>query len=68
MKESHEKAMEDMAAAVEMKEQMHVQAMNDLERKYLTDKANLQKVGNTGRGVWQCRKCEVETLMWQLHK
>lgn len=33
-----------MAAAVEAKEQAHVQEMNDLERKFLTDKGNLQKV------------------------
>lgn len=36
--------MEDMAAAVEAKEQAHAQEMIDLERKLLTDKGNLQKV------------------------
>lgn len=36
--------MEDMAAAVEAKERAHAQAMNDLERKFLTEKGNLQKV------------------------
>lgn len=36
--------MEGMAAAVEAKEQAHVQEMNNLERKFLTDKGNLQKV------------------------
>lgn len=33
-----------MAAAVEAKERAHAQGMNDLERKFLTEKGNLQKV------------------------
>lgn len=43
--------MEDMAAAVEAKEQAHAQELIDLERKLLTDKGNLQKVmkHDTGR-------------------
>lgn len=44
MRDSHNKAMEDMAAAVEAKAQAHTQEMIDLERKLLTDKGNLQKV------------------------
>lgn len=44
LRDSHDKAMEDMAAAVEAKERAHVEAMNDLERKFLTEKGNLQKV------------------------
>ena len=44
MRDSHNKAMEDMAATVETKEQVHAQQMIDLERKLLTDKGNLQKV------------------------
>lgn len=44
MRDSHNKAMEDMAAAVEAKEQAHSQELIDLERKLLTDKGNLQKV------------------------
>lgn len=44
LKDSHDKAMEDMENAVEAKEQAHVQEMIDLERKLLTDKGNLQKV------------------------
>lgn len=44
LRDSHNKAMEDMAAAVEAKEQAHAQEMIDLERKLLTDKGNLQKV------------------------
>eukprot|EP00903_Cladosiphon_okamuranus_P009004 g8613.t1 len=43
LRDSHNKAMEDMAAAVEAKEQAHAQEMIDLERKLLTDKGNLQK-------------------------
>lgn len=44
LRDSHNKAMEDMAAAVEAKEQAHAQEMIDLERKLLTDKGNMQKV------------------------
>ncbi|CAM9681580.1 unnamed protein product [Pylaiella littoralis] len=43
LRDSHNKAMEDMAAAVEAKAQAHAQEMIDLERKLLTDKGNLQK-------------------------
>lgn len=44
LRDSHNKAMEDMAATVEAKGQAHAQEMIDLERKLLTDKGNLQKV------------------------
>ncbi|CBN75068.1 sideroflexin 2 [Ectocarpus siliculosus] len=43
LRDAHDKAMEDMAAAVKAKEQAHAQEMIDLERKLLTDKCNLQK-------------------------
>ncbi|CAM9838370.1 unnamed protein product [Ectocarpus fasciculatus] len=43
LRDAHDKAMEDMAAAVKAKEQAHEQEMIDLERKLLTDKCNLQK-------------------------
>lgn len=44
MRDSHNKAMEDMAASVEAKEKAHAQELTDLERKFLTEKGNLQKV------------------------
>lgn len=44
MRDAHDKAIRDMTAAVEAKEKAHVQEMNDLERKFLMDKGNLQKV------------------------
>eukprot|EP00904_Undaria_pinnatifida_P006154 jgi/Undpi1/2669/HiC_scaffold_13.g06047.m1 len=43
LRDAHNKAMEDMAATVEAKELVHVQAMNNLERKLLIDKGNMQK-------------------------
>lgn len=49
MRDAHNKAMQDMAATVETKENEHVQAMHDLERKFLTDKGNLQKVRKVNR-------------------
>lgn len=45
MRDAHDKAMEGMEATVEAKEKAHEQEMNDLERKFLTEKGNLQKVG-----------------------
>lgn len=47
LRDAHNKAMEDMAATVEAKELVHVQAMNNLERKLLIDKGNMQKVMTT---------------------
>lgn len=49
LRDSHNKAMEDTAAAVKEKEQAHAQEMIDLERKLLTDKGNLQKVNQSDR-------------------
>lgn len=43
MRDAHDKAMEDMKGMVEAKEKVHEQEMNDLERKFLTEKRNLQK-------------------------
>ena len=44
LRDAHNKAMEDMATEVEAKEQVHAQEINNLERKLLIDKGNMQKV------------------------
>lgn len=55
--------MEDMAATVEAKELVHVQAMNNLERKLLIDKGNMQKVStNTTIGILQPQHFLAETM------
>lgn len=53
LRDSHNKAMEDMAAAIEAKEQAHAQELIDLERKLLIDKGNMQKVN---KGIRRCSK------------
>lgn len=44
MRDAHEKSMEDLAADMEAKEKAHAQKIHDIERKFLIDKGNMQKV------------------------
>lgn len=53
MRDSHEKTLGDMEATLEAKEETHAEELKDLERKFLMDKGEMQKVAKrvVGRDV-----------------